>query len=64
MNKYQTNVLWLGLILITLNVIVNIGTFKSVLFSGPSNTGGVIGGYLGPALPAGTPVKTPTTHLV
>lgn len=39
MNRYQTSIIWLGLILIALNIIVNLGTFKSVLFGGPSGNG-------------------------
>jgi hypothetical protein len=38
MSKYQTSIIWLGLILIALNVIVNLSEFKSVLFNGPSTT--------------------------
>jgi hypothetical protein len=33
MNSYQVNIVWLGLILITLNVVVHLGEFKSVLFT-------------------------------
>lgn len=39
MTRYQTSIIWLGLILITLNIIVNLGTFKSVLFGGPGGNG-------------------------
>lgn len=35
MNKSQTTILWLGLTLVALTVIVNIGDFKSLLFGGP-----------------------------
>ena len=38
MNKYQQNILWLGLILIALNIVVNIGEFKSVILTGASTT--------------------------
>jgi hypothetical protein len=30
--------MWLGLILIALNIIVNIGQFKSVIFAGSATT--------------------------
>lgn len=40
MTRYQNSIIWLGLILIALNVIVNIGSFKAVLFGGPSGNAG------------------------
>lgn len=40
MTRYQSSIIWLGLILIALNVIVEIGQFKSVLFGGPSGNAG------------------------
>lgn len=52
MNRYQTNIIWLGLILIALNIIVNIGEFKRVLFGGPSGNAGNSG-------PVITPPKNP-----
>ena len=39
MSRYQTSIIWLGLILITLNLIANISEFKSVIFGGPSGNG-------------------------
>lgn len=38
MSKAQNTVIWLGLILITLNLLVNIGELKSVLFGGGAST--------------------------
>lgn len=46
MTRYQTSIIWLGLILIVLNLVVNIGEFKSVIFGGPGGNGG--GGNTGP----------------
>jgi len=43
-NKYQQNIIWLGLILIVLNLVVNIGEFKSVLFGTPAGDGSTSGG--------------------
>lgn len=48
MTRYQTNIIWLGLILIVLNIIVNIGEFKSILFGGPSGNGGNTGSGVTP----------------
>jgi hypothetical protein len=36
MNRYQTNIIWLGLILIALNLVVNLAEVKSVIFNGAS----------------------------
>lgn len=49
MTRYQTNIIWLGLILIVLNIIVNLGDVKSVLFGGPSGNGGNNGSGIPPA---------------
>lgn len=41
MSRYQQNILWLGLILITLNIIVNYNEFKAIIFGGgPSGDAG------------------------
>lgn len=40
MTRYQTSIIWLGLILILLNLVANMGEFKSVIFGGPSGNGG------------------------
>lgn len=37
MTRDQETILWLGLILVALNLIVHIGDFKKVLFGGPVN---------------------------
>lgn len=36
MNRYQTSILWLGLILVALNLIVNFAEVKSVITTGAS----------------------------
>lgn len=33
MNSYQTNIIWLGLILVLLNIVVNATEFKAVIFN-------------------------------
>jgi hypothetical protein len=62
MNSYQTNIIWLGLILIALNLIVHIGEVKSVIFNGatgsgssPGSSGNVLApGPLNQQTPSGT----------
>lgn len=39
MNRYQVNIIWLGLILIALNIIVNLSELKSVIFGGGNGSG-------------------------
>lgn len=39
MTRDQETILWLGLILVALNVIVHLSDFKAVIFGGPVNAG-------------------------
>jgi hypothetical protein len=51
MTKDQQSIIWLGLIVIALNIIVNLSEFKTVLFNkGPAGNAG-----------AATPVPSPGT---
>jgi len=52
MNTYQVNIIWLGLILIVLNLAVNLGEVKSVLFGTSSGTT-ASGQQVGQSTPAG-----------
>jgi hypothetical protein len=52
MSRYQRDIIWIGLILIVLNIIVNIGDVKSIIFGGPSGNA--------PAKPTG-PTPVPST---
>jgi hypothetical protein len=36
MNQQQTTIMWLGIILIALNLVINIGELKSVIFNEPA----------------------------
>lgn len=38
MTNHQSTVIWLGLILVTLNLIINAGEIKSVLFGGGNSS--------------------------
>jgi hypothetical protein len=50
MSQHQTTVIWLGLVLIALNLILNLAELKSVIFSG-STGGGSGGGSHGITIP-------------
>lgn len=52
MTRDQVTVLWLGLIIVALNLIVNLGTVKQVIFG--TNTGGLL------SAPQGNPVQNPS----
>lgn len=41
MTSDQKTVLWIGLIMVILNIVVHIAEVKSVIFSGPSTAGGI-----------------------
>lgn len=51
MTRDQQNIIWLGLILIALNIIVNLADFKTVIFNKDSGPAGNAG--------ASAPVPTP-----
>lgn len=55
MNGSQKAVLWIGLILIAFNVVMKWSSVKSVIFGGPSATGG---GSSSPASPSKGPSVT------
>jgi len=38
MTRYQSDILWLGLILIALNIVVNISGFKTLIFGSGTTT--------------------------
>jgi hypothetical protein len=52
MTKAQSTVIWLGLVLVTLNLIIHIGEIKSVIFGGTSAT----------STPASTPAQNPGSN--
>lgn len=53
MTRDQQSVIWLGLILIALNIIVNLGQFKATIFNkGPAGN---------PATPSNGPTPGPST---
>ena len=61
MTRYQTSIIWLGLILVVLNLITNIGEFKSMIFGGPSGNGGNPGSVPAPNPANSNPPQAPGT---
>lgn len=59
MTRYQSSIIWLGLILIVLNLIAHIGEFKSIIFNGPSGNGGNPGTGPTPNPPSSSPPLSP-----
>jgi hypothetical protein len=65
MSKAQSSVIWLGLVLVTLNLIIHIGEIKSVIFGGSGGSASAPAQNPGSnATPAPTPNQSPTPSTV
>jgi hypothetical protein len=62
MTRQQSTVIWLGLILVTLNLIVNIAEVKAVIFGGSAAkpAGKPAAGNNAAAVPQPNPAPNPT----
>lgn len=69
MTRQQTTVLWLGIILIGLNIVVHIADVKAVIFGGKapaaktSSPPPTVNPPLAPGLPGTVPPNSPVTVL-
>lgn len=59
MNSHSKAVMWMGLFLITMNIVINWQQIRATIFHGPSSSGGGgIGGIIGSLLPGGAELRS------